>query len=87
MSARGKRESGRASPRDAHLDGDKANCAACKGISLTVSTISSPRADFTGISAPYEAPDKPEIHIKTDSTSIEEGVKLMVEYLQKHNYI
>jgi adenylylsulfate kinase len=44
-------------------------------------------ADFTGISAPYEAPSSPEIHIKTDSSSIEDGVKQMVAYLQEKKYI
>lgn len=43
--------------------------------------------DFTGISAPYEAPSSPEIHIKTDSSSIEDGVKQMVAYLQEKKYI
>jgi len=44
-------------------------------------------ADFTGISAPYEAPVKPEIHIKTDETSIDDGVKQMVKYLEDHKFI
>ena len=32
--------------------------------------------EFTGISAPYEAPPEPELHIRTDQTSIEKGVKV-----------
>lgn len=43
--------------------------------------------DFTGISAPYEAPESPELHIKTDSTTIDEGVQQMVRYLQEQRYI
>ncbi|KAF9972291.1 Adenylyl-sulfate kinase, partial [Modicella reniformis] len=31
--------------------------------------------EFTGISAPYEAPLNPEIHIHTDKVTIEEGVE------------
>ncbi|KAG4412035.1 hypothetical protein IFR04_014827 [Cadophora malorum] len=38
--------------------------------------------NFTGISAPYEKPENPEIHIKTDELSIEECVVRIVEYLQ-----
>lgn len=38
--------------------------------------------NFTGISAPYEKPENPEIHIKTDELSIEECVVKIVEYLQ-----
>lgn len=43
--------------------------------------------DFTGISAPYEAPDKPEIHIRTDEVDVEQSVRIIVEYLTKHGYI
>jgi len=44
--------------------------------------------EFTGVSAPYEAPPNPEIHIHTDKTTIEEGVKLIVDYLiEKGHYI
>lgn len=35
--------------------------------------------DFTGISAPFEAPEKPEIHLKTANQSIEETVKQLLE--------
>jgi adenylylsulfate kinase-like enzyme len=37
--------------------------------------------DFTGISAPYEAPAKPEITIKTDEVDVEGAVKQITEYL------
>jgi adenylylsulfate kinase len=37
--------------------------------------------EFTGISAPYEAPDKAEIHIDAGKTSVEESVKIITEYL------
>ncbi|KZV82346.1 adenylylsulfate kinase [Exidia glandulosa HHB12029] len=43
--------------------------------------------EFTGISAPYEAPESPEIHIRTDEKSVEESVKAIVEYLQEKKYI
>ncbi|KAH8919393.1 adenylylsulfate kinase [Atractiella rhizophila] len=39
--------------------------------------------DFTGISAPYEAPTDPEVHIKTDEVSVEEGVEILVKYLKE----
>ncbi|KAI9358913.1 adenylylsulfate kinase [Zopfochytrium polystomum] len=39
--------------------------------------------EFTGISAPYEAPEKPEIHILNDKLSIEEGVQIIVRYLEE----
>lgn len=39
--------------------------------------------EFTGISAPYEAPEKAEIHINSEKTSVEEAVKIITEYLEK----
>ena len=39
--------------------------------------------DFTGISSPYEAPLKAEIHIKTDKISIEESADKIINYLNE----
>lgn len=39
--------------------------------------------DFTGISAPYEAPEKPEIHIDSANTSVEEAVVIITKYLEE----
>ncbi len=38
-------------------------------------------AHFTGISSPYEVPEKPEVTIKTDEQSLEDSVQQIVEYL------
>ncbi|KAI1840980.1 hypothetical protein JX265_010452 [Neoarthrinium moseri] len=43
--------------------------------------------EFTGISAPYEAPENPEIVIKTHEKSVEECVAQIVEWLQAKGYI
>ncbi|KAF8647098.1 hypothetical protein AX16_006932 [Volvariella volvacea WC 439] len=43
--------------------------------------------DFTGISAPYEEPLNPEVHIKTHETSVEESVRIITNYLLEHKYI
>jgi len=43
--------------------------------------------EFTGISAPYEAPENPEIHLHTDRMSVEECVQMIMDYLIKHEYI
>ncbi|KAG1479321.1 hypothetical protein G6F57_006279 [Rhizopus arrhizus] len=43
--------------------------------------------EFTGISAPYEAPLKPEIHIHTDQVTIEQGVELIIDYLLKNQLL
>jgi bifunctional enzyme CysN/CysC len=38
--------------------------------------------DFTGVSAPYEAPSRPEIELRTDQSSVAESVARIVEFLQ-----
>jgi len=43
--------------------------------------------EFTGISAPYEAPVSPEIHIKTNEVEVVDAVRIIVDYLASHNYI
>lgn len=43
--------------------------------------------DFTGVSAPYEAPENSEIHIKTNETDVTESVRIITEYLVANNYL
>ena len=43
--------------------------------------------DFTGISAPYEAPEKPEITIRTDQLSVEDCVRKIVDYLAEQGLV
>ena len=43
--------------------------------------------EFTGISAPYEAPKHPEITINTETQSIDESVEHILNYLKEHKYI
>ncbi|KAI0171993.1 Adenylylsulfate kinase-domain-containing protein [Hypoxylon sp. FL1284] len=43
--------------------------------------------EFTGISSPYEAPDAPEIVIKTHESSVEECVAQIVAWLEKKDMI
>ncbi|HZD53799.1 MAG TPA: adenylyl-sulfate kinase [Woeseiaceae bacterium] len=42
---------------------------------------------FTGIDDPYEPPVDPEIHLKTDRTTLEEEVAAVIEYLLEHDII
>ncbi len=43
--------------------------------------------EFTGISAPYEEPEKPEIVLDTAASSVEEGAAQLVAYLEKGGYL
>lgn len=43
--------------------------------------------DFTGITSPFEAPETPNIHLHTDTQSLEESVSQVVEYLEEKRII
>lgn len=43
--------------------------------------------NFTGISAPYEAPENPEIHIHTDKQAVAESVEQILAWLADNGYI
>ncbi|KIR58941.1 adenylylsulfate kinase [Cryptococcus bacillisporus CA1280] len=43
--------------------------------------------DFTGISAPYEAPANPEIHIRTDEVDVTGAVEIITNYLVDNGLI
>jgi adenylylsulfate kinase len=43
--------------------------------------------NFTGIDDPYEAPQNPEIHLRTDQQSLEQEVAEIIEQLQARGLI
>jgi adenylylsulfate kinase len=43
--------------------------------------------EFTGISAPYEEPENPELTIDTSKTSVEESTRLILGYLEENGYV
>jgi len=43
--------------------------------------------EFTGVSAPYEAPENPEIHILADRSSVEESVRQIIAYLERRGLL
>lgn len=44
-------------------------------------------SDFTGISAPYEPPENPEIHIRTDQCDVAESVRIIYKYLVQKGFV
>jgi len=42
---------------------------------------------FTGVSAPYEEPERPEIVVETDRQSVEECVEKIIQYLKTNNLL
>ena len=43
--------------------------------------------EFTGISAPYEEPERPELVVDTNRQSVEESVAQVVSYLEEKGYL
>lgn len=43
--------------------------------------------NFTGLDAPYEAPETPELHLKTDAVDVDTTVEPILRYLQEHRLI
>ncbi len=43
--------------------------------------------DFTGISSPYETPEKPELVIESGNLTVEDSVQKIINYLVKNNYL
>ncbi len=43
--------------------------------------------EFTGISAPYEEPDNPELILETDKETIDQSVNKVMEYLKAQGII
>ena len=43
--------------------------------------------EFTGVSAPYEPPEHPELVLRTDQESAEDSALRVVEYLREHGYL
>ncbi len=41
-------------------------------------------ADFTGVSAPYEAPEAPELTVDTGDRPVEQSLKALVDYVERH---
>ncbi len=44
-------------------------------------------ADFTGVSAPYEIPERPEITVNTALETVERSAGKVLEYLDKQGYL
>ena len=43
--------------------------------------------NFTGIDDPYEAPEKAEIHLRSDKQTLEQEVQVVIDYLLKEGII
>ena len=67
-----------------HIKADIETCIARDPKGLYERALKGDIPDFTGISAPYEAPAKPELVIDTETLSIEACVDELVNYVDRH---
>ena len=44
-------------------------------------------SSFTGISSPYEIPQNPEIHMKSETMTLDESIEQIINYLNKNHYL
>ena len=66
---------------EVHVDAPLAVCEQRDPKGLYAKARANEIKDFTGISAPYEAPVKPEVQLHTDQLTVAEAVARIVEYL------
>ena len=66
---------------EVHVDAPLAICEQRDPKGLYAKARANEIKEFTGISAPYEAPAKPEIQLHTDQLTVAESVARVVEYL------
>lgn len=72
---------------EVHVDCDVAVCESRDPKGLYKKARAGEIADFTGISAPYEAPEHPELRIDTSKDTLENCVAEVVAYLVKRGVI
>jgi bifunctional enzyme CysN/CysC len=66
-----------------HVDADLSTCEQRDPKGLYAKARSGEIAEFTGVSAPYEPPVTPELHLDTNNHSVEESVAILADYVSK----
>ena len=72
---------------EVHVDCSVSECARRDPKGLYKKAMSGEIPNFTGISAPYEAPENPEIRIDTDTCSVEEAVEQIWRLLIERGWV
>ena len=67
-----------------HLHADLETCEKRDPKGLYKKARAGEIADFTGISAPYEAPEQPELVVDTSRKSVEQCLDELVSYVERH---
>ncbi len=66
-----------------HVDADLGTCEERDPKGLYAKARKGEIADFTGVSAPYEPPVAPELHLDTATHSVEDSVAVLADYVSK----
>jgi len=66
-----------------HVDANLETCEERDPKGLYAKARKGEIADFTGISAPYEPPVAPELHLNTTEQSVEDSVAILADYVSK----
>ncbi|MCH7598511.1 MAG: adenylyl-sulfate kinase [Myxococcales bacterium] len=72
---------------EVHVSADVETCEKRDVKGLYKKARSGEIPNFTGISAPYEAPEKPELVMKTGAQSVDESVAQLLGFLQDQGYL
>lgn len=72
---------------EVYMDADVATCEERDPKGLYKKARAGEIPEFTGISAPYEEPEKPELVVSTKGRSVEESVALLVDYLEEKGFL
>ncbi len=72
---------------EVHVDADVETCESRDVKGLYKKARAGEIPEFTGISAPYEAPEKPEVVLDTSAQSVDESVAQLISYLEKNGYL
>lgn len=72
---------------EVHVDADVATCEARDPKGLYKRARAGEIPQFTGISAPYEAPESPEIVVDTGAQTVDESAAIVVKYLEDNGYL
>lgn len=69
---------------EVHIKADLETCESRDPKGLYKRARSGEIAEFTGVSAPYEAPSAPELVVDTSTLTVEESVDAVVAYIENH---
>ncbi len=77
----------RASPagfHEVHVQAPLAVCEARDPKGLYRRARAGEIADFTGVSAPYETPERPDLTVETGDRTVEQSVQALIDYIERH---